>query len=73
MSRKKFSGKALVIQLCSNQLRVARMSLSSTVPTIQATSIADLPEGVVVDGVIHHLDTVRTALKDVLATPEFKR
>ena len=73
MSRKKFSGKALVIQLCSNQLRVARMSLNSTVPTIQATSITDLPEGAVVDGVIHQLDTVRSALKDVLATPEFKR
>ena len=73
MSRKKFSGKVLAIQLSSNQLRVARMSLNSTVPVIQATSITDLPEGSVVDGVIHQLDTVRTALRNVLETPEFKR
>ena len=72
MSRQKLSGKALVIQLASDQLRVAKMSLGGSEPTILSTFAADLPQGAVVDGVIHQLEPVRNALRDALQTPELR-
>lgn len=73
MSRQKLSGKALVIQLASGQLRIAKMSLGGSEPTILDTFTADLPEGAVVDGVIHQLETVRDTLQGALQTPELRR
>lgn len=73
MSRQKLSGKALVIQLASDQLRIAKMSLGGSEPTILSTFVADLPAGAVTDGVIHQTQTVRDALQGALQTPELRR
>ena len=73
MSRQKLSGKALVIQLASDQLRIAKMSLGGSEPTILSTFVADLPEGAVVDGVIHQFDVVHDLLQTAIQTPELRR
>lgn len=70
---KKISGKGLVIQLTSSQMRIIKTTLGSDEPVIQARFIADLPEGAVEDGVIRDLDAVREILQDALAAPEFHR
>ena len=49
---KKISGKGLVIQLTSSQMRIIKTTLGSVKPSIQARFIADLPAGAVEDGVI---------------------
>lgn len=73
MSRQKLSGKALVIQLISNQMRIAKMSLGGSEPNILDTYTAQLPEGAVVDGVIHQLEPVLDVLKTALLIPELRR
>ena len=73
MSRKKLSGKVLAIQLTGDQMRIAKMSLSGAEPSILATSVVDLPEGAVVDGVIHRSETIRNLLRTALKTSDFKR
>ena len=73
MNIKKLSGKGLVIQLSGNKLRIAKTNLGAAMPQLQASFVADLPEGAVEDGVIHDLDAVREVLKGALATPELRR
>ena len=73
MSRKNLSGRVLAIQLTGGQLRIAKVSLGSAAPVIQTVFVSDLPEGAVIDGIIHQPDAVRSALKDALNTPGFQR
>lgn len=70
---KKLSGKALVIQLASDQLRIAKTNLGAAMPQLQASKVMDLPQGAVVDGVIHQYDVVLDALQLALSTPELRR
>ena len=72
MSRTKLHGKVLAIQLTSGHLRIAKLSLSGSEPAIQATSVHDLPDGCVVDGVIHRVETVRGVLRTALKNPDYK-
>ena len=70
---KKLSGKGLVIQLSSDKIRIAKTNLGAAMPQLQASFVADLPEGAVEDGVIHDLEKVREVLKNALATEELRR
>lgn len=70
---KKLSGKGLVIQLSSDKIRIAKTNLGAAMPQLQASFVADLPEGAVEDGVIHDLEAVREVLKNALATEELRR
>ena len=73
MNMKKLSGKGLVIQLSSDKIRIAKTNLGAAMPQLQASFVADLPEGAVEDGVIHDLEKVREVLKNALATEELRR
>lgn len=73
MRKKKLSGKALVIQLDRDELRIALTTLGSAAPKIQQRMIQPLPQGMVEDGEIRDPDGLRDVLKDALAAPAFKR
>lgn len=73
MSSKKLSGKGLVIQLSSDKIRIAKTNLGAAMPQLQASFVADLPEGAVEDGVIHNLEAVSLTLQQALTDPELRR
>lgn len=66
----KLSGKALVIQLTRDHIRVAKMQLGLKVQ-ILCDAIVDTPAGAVEDGYIRDLGAVTAALSEVLAAPDF--
>ncbi|MCD8374333.1 MAG: pilus assembly protein PilM, partial [Oscillospiraceae bacterium] len=70
---KKLSGKALVIQLGRDEVRVAQTVLGSALPQLQQCRVLPMPEGAVADGVIESPDALRDTLTGVLREPEFKR
>jgi len=70
---KKLSGKGLVIQLSSDKIRIAKTNLGAAMPQLQASFVADLPEGAVEDGVIHNLEAVSLTLQQALTDPELRR
>lgn len=73
MSKQKISGKALVIQLSNDQIRIAKTTLGAAMPQLQGTFVANLPQGAVIDGVIHDFDAVQSMLHAALDTPELRR
>ncbi|MBO7739201.1 MAG: hypothetical protein J6S18_02420, partial [Oscillospiraceae bacterium] len=67
----KLSGKALVIQLTRDHIRVAKMQLGAKPQLICDTKVAT-PEGAVEDGLIRDMGALTDALKTILAAPDFK-
>lgn len=72
MKQKKLSGKALVIQLGRDEIRVALMTLGAA-PKMQHCMTLPVPQGAVEDGVIQDVDVLRDTLKAALSAPEYKR
>lgn len=64
MSREKLSGKALVIQLTKDEIRIARMTLGTA--AMQEQVVLPTPPGAVEDGQLLGLDALREALVPVL-------
>lgn len=73
MSEKKLSGKALVIQLTRDHLRIAKTTLGSAMPQVLDADVYDLPEDAVDDGAIRQLDAVQAVLRHALENPELRR
>lgn len=73
MSKKKLSGKALVIQITREEIRVAQMRLGQVKPEIQASVILPTPAGAVEDGEIRNLTALKDALRPALEDPVFRR
>lgn len=72
MKQKKLSGRALVIQLAGDELRLALMTLGAS-PRIQQCRTLPLPRGAVEDGLIRDADALRDTLKAALGEPAYKR
>lgn len=72
MRQKKLSGKALVIQLGRDELRVALTTLGAA-PKMQQCMTLPVPQGAVEDGVIQNPDILRDTLKAALSAPEYRR
>lgn len=72
MKQKKLSGKALVIQLGRDEIRVALTTLGAA-PKMQQCMTLPVPYGAVEDGVIQDADVLRDALKAALSEPAYKR
>lgn len=72
MKQKKRSGKALVIQLGRDEVRVALMTLGAA-PKIQQCMALPVPPGTVEDGVIQDPEVLRDTLKAALGAPEYRR
>ncbi len=70
MSKRKVTGKVLVIQLGREETQIALMAPGSG---ILASSTVDTPMGAVEDGLIRNTDAVRGMLKNALNAPDFKR
>lgn len=73
MSKKKLSGRALVVQLGREEIRIARLTLGAAVPQLQSGKTVPTPPGAVEDGFILDPEPLREALKTALADPEYKR
>lgn len=73
MSNQKLSGKALVMQITREEIRVARMSLGAASPQILEKVVLPTPEGAVEDGDLRNLDALRAAIEPVLREKEFRR
>ena len=52
--RKKISGRAFVILLEREEIRIAQMNLGASTPQIQETTLLPKPDVAVEDGVILH-------------------
>ena len=72
MSNKKLSGKALVIQLTREEMRIGLTRLGQANPELQASVILPAPEGAVEDGEIRNLAAVKDALRPVLEDTAFR-
>lgn len=72
MDNKRRSGRALVIQLDNENIRIARMNLGSAAQ-FQECTVVSTPEGAVEDGVIRAPEVLQEALAAALAAPEFRR
>lgn len=72
MKQKKLSGKALVIQLGRDEVRIALMTLGAA-PKIHRSTALPVPQGAVEDGTIRDPDALRDTLKAALRAPEYKR
>ena len=73
MSKKKLSGKALVIQITREEIRVAQMRLGQGDPEMQASVLLPTPDGAVEDGEIRNLTALKDALRPALEDPVFRR
>ncbi len=69
---KKLSGRALVIQPGSGEIRIASMRLGSASPKIKYSAAVPCPEGAVEDGMVQNPAGVRTALQEALKRKEFR-
>lgn len=70
MSKRKITGKLLVIQLGREETQIALMGSGSGVAY---SSIVETPAGAVEDGMIRNVEAVRGMLKNALSVPEFKK
>lgn len=70
MSKKKLSGKRLVIQFGRYMTQIVLVNAKGH---IQHAATVSTPLGAVEDGMIQDMDALRDALKEALRTPEFKR
>ncbi len=73
MSKKNLKGRALVIRLDKEELRVALMVLGSAQPTMLHSVVLPVPDGAVDDGFIVQPEIVKELLSTALLEPEFKR
>ena len=73
MSNKKLSGKALVIQITREEIRIGQMRLGQANPELQASLLLPTPEGAVEDGEIRNLTALKDALRPALEDPVFRR
>lgn len=73
MKQKKPSGRALVIQLGRDELRIALTVLGAAAPKLQQCVAVPVPEGTVEDGMLRDPETLREILRSALKRPEFKR
>ena len=71
--RKRISGRAFVILLEREEIRIAQMNLGASVPQIQETMVLPTPEGAVEDGFILQAEPLRDCLRSALTAPELKR
>lgn len=71
--KKKISGRAFVILLEREEIRIAQMNLGASVPQIQETMVLPTPEGAVEDGFILQAEPLRDCLRSALTAPELKR
>ena len=71
--RKKISGRAFVILLEREEIRIAQMNLGASTPQIQETMVLPTPEGAVEDGFILQAEPLRDCLRGALTAPELKR
>lgn len=67
-NKKPFSGRALVIQVRSREIRVAAAVLGAA-PRLKTCVTMPLPEGAVADGTLVDPDAVRDALKSAVSQP----
>ena len=73
MSTKKLTGKALVIQITREEIRIGLMRLGQVNPELQASLLLPTPEGAVEDGEIRNLTALKDALRPALEDPTFRR
>lgn len=73
MSKKKLSGKALVIQITREETRIALMRLGQANPEIQASIILPTPAGAMEDGEVRNLTALKDILCPALEDPVFRR
>ena len=71
MSKQKLGGKALVVQITREEIRVARMSLGTA--AMQEQVVLPTPPGAVEDGQLVGLDALRDAMAPVLRQGQFRR
>ena len=70
---KKLSGRAMVIELDSAEIRIAQVQLGASAPKIQQSSVLSTPLGAVEDGAILDPEALRGSLQAVLSAPEWLR
>ena len=73
MSNRKLSGKALVVQITREEIRIARMALGAAMPQILESAVLPTPEGAVEDGELRNLDALRAVMEPVLREKTFRR
>lgn len=73
MKQKRPSGKALVIQLGRDEIRIALTTLGAAVPKLQQCTTVPVPEGVVEDGMLRDPEVLQALLISALKRPEFRR
>ena len=73
MSKKNLKGRALVIRLDKDELRVALMILGAAEPTLLHSVVLPVPDGAVDDGYIVQPEVVKELLSTALLEPEFRR
>lgn len=71
--RKRLSGRAFVILLDREEIRIAQMNLGASTPQIQEAMVIPTPEGAVEDGFILQAEPLRDCLRAALNAPELKR
>ena len=71
MSKQKLSGKALVVQITRDEIRIARMSLGTA--AVQEQVVLPTPPGAVEDGQLVGLDALRDAMAPVLRQGQLRR
>ena len=71
--RKKLSGRAMVIELGSAEIQIAKITLGAPTPKMQQNIVLSTPAGAVEDGAILNLEAVRSSLQAALSSPEWKR
>ncbi|WP_130868952.1 type IV pilus biogenesis protein PilM [Intestinimonas massiliensis (ex Afouda et al. 2020)] len=71
--KKRISGRAFVILLEREEIRIAQMNLGASAPQIQETIVLPTPEGAVEDGFILQAEPLRDCLRSALTAPELKR
>ena len=67
----KLSGKALVVQLTRDYIRIAKMALGSKAQILEKLQL-ETPAGAVDDGAILDMEALRDVIAPALAAPEFK-
>ncbi|MBQ8590058.1 MAG: pilus assembly protein PilM, partial [Firmicutes bacterium] len=73
MKQLKLSGKALVIRMDRDEVRVARMNIGKADPQILESAVMPTPEGAMIDGMIENQFQMEEVLNEITSRPEFKR
>lgn len=73
MSKQKLSGRALVVQIDRDNIRLAQTTLGAARPQLQSRKTIPTPPGAVEDGCILKPEPLRELLSAVLADPDYRR